>query len=271
MGSTLDSIERHLTRLGTSRYLHPRFLKYACASCGLLCGLFFFAAFVAAGFIPPARPWWTAERTSEHYIHHRVGIHTGCVLMVISGMFFLPYLVIVSDQIRRIPNVPWILPALQLASGAGSVFTFIVPGMVLAVGAYRKDRDPALVELMNDMFWLFAIMPFQTFWPMSWSLSYAILIDNREKPLFPKVMAVANFFGPLLFAASFGVHVAKTGPFAWNGGFGFWVPAVAFGLQFCGDTYFLCRAIYREYVENDDVSLGQISIIKEGKVEDSLK
>ena len=69
--------------------------------------------------------------------------------MIFSGMFFLPYVAVISTQMRRIPDIPWVLPALQLAAGAANVFTFVIPGMVMAVAAYRKDRDPYLVELMN--------------------------------------------------------------------------------------------------------------------------
>jgi hypothetical protein len=105
----------------------------------------------------------------------------------------------------------------------------MIPSIIIAIGAFR-EREPALTELMNDAYWLFAIMPFQTFWPMSWAWSYAILVDDREKPMFPKFMGVVNFFAPLMFGWSIAMHATKSGPFAWNGALGFWVAAVVFGV-----------------------------------------
>lgn len=246
-----DNLDHGLTRLGYS--LNLKYLEYVCASSGLLTGLFFFGAFVAAGFFPPLPPTWTPEEIKDHYVRHQLGMHIGAVLMLISGMFFIPYTAIISAQMRRIPGIPWMLPAMQLAAGAANVFTFCLPAMVLGVGAFRTDWDAKAYQLMNDMFWLFVIMPFQTFVPVSWTLAYAILIDRREKPLYPKYMAILNFFAPPVFFLSIWVHGTKTGPFAWDGIAGFWIPAVFFGAAFAGDTYYLCTAIKHQYeVEGED-------------------
>lgn len=244
----MNAFDLWLMNLG--HRLNPKYFHYACIASGMLCGAFFFAAFIAAGMFPPIPPTWSAERVKEHYIHHQTGMHVAVVLMMCSGMFFIPYITVISQQMRRIPNIPWILPMLQLAAGAANVFTFCLPAMVLAVAAFRMDRSPEVFQLMNDMFWLFAVTPFQTFIPVSWTLAYAILIDNRKHLLYPKYMALLNFSAPVMYWWSLAVHVAHTGPFAWNGAFGFWVPAVFFGATFSGDTYFLFKAVKREYDES---------------------
>lgn len=243
----MNSFDRWLTNFG--HRLNAKYFHYACIASGMLCGAFFFAAFIAAGMFPPISPTWSAERVKEHYIHHQTGMHVAVVLMMCSGMFFIPYITVISQQMRRIPNIPWILPMLQLAAGAANVFTFCLPPMVLGVAAFRMDRSPEIFQLMNDMFWLFAIIPFQTFIPVSWTLAYAILIDNRKVPLYPKYMGLLNICAPVMFWWGLGVHVAHTGPFAWNGAFGYWVPSVFFGATFSGDTYFLFKAVKRQYDE----------------------
>ena len=40
-----------------------------------------------------------------------------------------------------------------------------------------------------------------------------------------------------------------SGPFAWSGLFGIWVPFIAFGAWFCLMTYFLIKGIRREALE----------------------
>lgn len=250
-----DGVDNWLENLG--RRMNPKYFHYGCVCCGMLCSLFFFGAFIAAGFIPPISPTWGPERVKEHYVHHQIGMHIGAILMMCSGMFFIPYVAVISQQMRRIPNIPWILTTMQLAAGAANVWTFCVPPMVLAVAAYRMDRTPEMFQFMNDMFWLFATMPFQTFIPVSWTLAYAILIDRRKQPLYPKYMALLNFFAPVMFWWSMGVHIVHSGVFSWNGALGFWLPAVFFGATFSGDTYFMFKAIKLEYEdwESDERSV----------------
>ncbi|TPX06772.1 uncharacterized protein E0L32_002268 [Thyridium curvatum] len=246
-----QKLDRWLSQVAVTGFLKPRNLHYACALSGPIAGGFFISCFIASGFLPPMRPWWSAERSLEHYQAHLTGMHVGSALMMFAGAFFIPFYCVVADQMQRMPNMPWILPQLQLASGTASTIGFFLPGMQLAVAAFRRDREPALLELANDSFWIFAIMPFSSFFPLCWSWAYAILLDTREKPLYPKYMAIGNFIVPFMFLWSAAIHATHSGPFAWNGGFGFWTPLGVFGLLFVGDTYFLLKAIQKDFAEED--------------------
>ncbi|KAJ3545083.1 hypothetical protein NM208_g2692 [Fusarium decemcellulare] len=250
---SLTDITASIERVRTSRWLRPKVLHYAFASCGLICGTLFFIAFLASDFLVPLSPSWSAERTAEHYRKHQAGIHAGSALMMFSGTFFLPYTIAISDQMRRIPNIPWVLPQIQIASGIAGTFGFFMPGMHLAVAALRVDRSPELIELANDTFWMYAILPFQTFILQSWAWSYAIIIDNRPNPMYPKILAVINLVVPAMFMFSVAVHATLRGPFAWNGALGFWLPLITFGLQFIADAYFLFRAIHRDHLEVEHI------------------
>ncbi|KAH8807538.1 hypothetical protein F5884DRAFT_880682, partial [Xylogone sp. PMI_703] len=177
--------------------------------------------------------------------------------MIFSGMFYLPYTVLMSIQMDRIPGIPRGLSLLQVASGAASIFTFSLPAMVLALAAYRPERPAEMTQLLNDMFWLFAIMPWPTFVTQNWAFACAILLDTRPQPLLPKYMALLNVIAPISFAPSLGLHFVKSGVVAWNGGLGFWTPGVAFSIQFLLDAYCLYRAIGRDDVEEGSISVDQ--------------
>ncbi|RFU34092.1 hypothetical protein B7463_g2240, partial [Scytalidium lignicola] len=238
-------------------FLPARRFYYACLVCGLLCPSFFFGAFIAADFIPPIKPWWSAERTAEHYQNHTIGIRVGAALMIFSGMFYLPYTVLISTQMNRIPWLPRGVSLLQAASGAASVFAFSLPAMVLAIAAYRPERSPEMTQMLNDMFWIFAVMPWPTFLSQNWAFAYAILVDTRAKPLFPKYMSMINMVVPLLLAPSLGLHFVKSGVVSWNGALGFWVPGVAFSIQFLLDICCLFRAIQTEDIDQDRLPVDQ--------------
>ncbi|KAI0107256.1 integral membrane protein [Nemania sp. FL0031] len=238
-----------ITQSAEVRLFESKRLHYFFACCGLIAGAFFLVGFIAADFLPPMPPSYTAEQVTAHYKYHQTGIHVFAAFLMIACTFWVPYVVVISDQMRRIPNIPWAFPALQLASGVVSTAGFLIPGLVLGVAGLRVERDPRELQLLNDMFWLTVIMTFQPFIVMSWVWSYAIFKDNRDTPLYPKYVAYVACFLSTMFLWSSATHVATKGPFAWDGALGFWVPLAALGIQLPGETYFLLRAIRRDYYE----------------------
>lgn len=58
---------------------------------------------------------------------HHERINVGAALIVVSGMFYLPLSAAISAQMRRIPNLHYVVSILQIASGAAGVWTFILP------------------------------------------------------------------------------------------------------------------------------------------------
>jgi hypothetical protein len=232
----------------------PHSFQYAAIISGLCCPAFFFAGFIATGFIPPLSPSLSAEETAQHYQNHEAGVRVGASLILLSGMFYLPYTALITSQMERIPRVPPGVHFLQLGSGAASVFTFMVPAMILAVIGYRVDRDANTTQMLNDAFWIFAVMPFPSFITQNWAFAYAILCDDRPRPLFPRYVGVINIFAPLTFSPALGLHCVKSGVIAWNGALTFWFPAVCFGLQFGVDSFSLFKA-----VRTTDHELGDLS------------
>ncbi|KAJ0415938.1 hypothetical protein BJY00DRAFT_250628 [Aspergillus carlsbadensis] len=241
-----------------SRWLTQTAIQYYCAACGIICSLMFLLAFVAADFIAPIKPWWSAEQTARHYQEHTAGVHGGAALFIVSGMFYLPFSAAISYQMRRVPNLPYLVHQLQLASAAAGVWTFMLPGIILGVTAYRPYRDPEITQVMSDFFWLCALIPWPTFMVQNFAFSYAIILDRRPKPLFPREVAVANILSPILFTPGIGMHCTLTGPVAFNGALGFWLPGVLFCTQLVFDSVFLIRSVRNEARELEEKALQNI-------------
>ncbi|KAI9832011.1 MAG: hypothetical protein M1819_004555 [Sarea resinae] len=233
-------------KLAKSRYLSAHAFQYCGAFCGVMCSLFFLLAFVAAGFVSPIKPWWNAEQTAHHYQTHLTGVRGGAALLVVSGMFYLPFSACISSQMRRIPNLHYAVHQLQLASAAAGIFTFILPGIILAATSYRPYRNVDITQMFNDFFWICALMPWPTFMAQNFAFSYAIILDSRPNPLFPKSLSIVNIVVPSLFTGALGIHCHKTGATAYNGAMTFWVPGATFCVQLVVDAYFLWRAIQTE-------------------------
>jgi hypothetical protein len=169
--------------------------------------------------------------------------------MLLSGMFYAAFTAVISAQMRRIPGLHISAVYVQLAAGAFACLTFLIPAMLFIVTAFRPDRAPGTTQTLNDMSWIFLVMPWPPFMAQNYAFAYAIFTDPRERPLFPRWLAYVNIWAPIIFSPSLLLPFFKTGPFDWRGIFVFWIPAVVFIIQFVANTSMLLRAIRGEEQE----------------------
>ncbi|KAI9835778.1 MAG: hypothetical protein M1819_001957 [Sarea resinae] len=231
-------------RFVDSRFMSARTFQLICAFCGIPCSLLFLLGFVAADFLAPVKPWWGAEQTAHHYQVHKTGVRAGAALIGLSAVFYMPFCTAISAQMRRIPNLHHSARQLQLSAASAGLWTFMLPGIILATTSYRPWRDVNITQSLNDFFWICTLMPWPTFMVQSWVLAYAILVDRRAKPLFPKEVAIYNLIIPCLWTPAIGIHCTKHGAVAYNGGLTFWCLGVTFCTQLFVESVFLMRAIY---------------------------
>lgn len=91
------------------------------------------------------------------YVDHITRIRAGGAILMISGGFYLPFSAALSNQIRRVPRLPYMIHQLQLASAAAGIWTFILPGVVLCIASFRPDRPVEITQALNDFFWIVAL------------------------------------------------------------------------------------------------------------------
>lgn len=270
----INSLEDRLTRAARHHVLSARNFQIVCGICGILCSLTFLFSFVASHNIPPMKPYWTAEQTVQHWRTYESGTRVGAGLMLVSGAFYLPLTAAISAQMRRIPNLHYVVSALQLAAGAAGIFTYMMPAMILATIPYRLERPIEITQALTDFFWICCLMPWPTFMAQNFALAYAILVDTRAKPVFPKWVALVNITVPILFVPAIGMHCVKTGPLAWNGGMTFWMAGSIFCTQLGIDSICIIRAVWTEYEEaenpvdpldTDEASIEKTNCVHESK------
>jgi len=239
-------VSRMYVQLAESRWMSPHAFQYGCAISGILSSILFGLGFIVADFMPPIKPWWSAEETAHFYQVHTHRIRIGASLIVLSGLFYMPFCAAISSQMRRIPNLHYVVQQLQLSAAAAGLWTFILPGILLATTSYRPDRDVNITQSLNDLFWICTLMPWPTFMVQNICFSYAIIIDQRKKPLFPKELAIYNLIVPFFWTGSTSIHFSKYGAGAYNGGISFWMLGISFCLQLVIDAVFLVLAIRSE-------------------------
>ncbi len=94
--------------------------------------------------------------------------------------------------------------------------------------AFRPDRDPNLMLLMNDFGWFSFMMPFMFIFLQAIAVGLAIISDKNARPVFPRYVAYLNFFFALILVPGGLVTYFKSGPFAWDGFVAWWIGGVGF-------------------------------------------
>lgn len=227
-----------------------RFLLRAGAWSGLAYLLVFGAGWlVLAHFFPPIAPSADAATVAERYQDHHLTLTLAAVCIMVSTVVVLP---VSALLVRIVVLIERGVGMLTLMMGF-SLATFLVlnfySGFSFVTAAFRSARSPEIVQYAND--WGFlqfmgGIPMFLMIWVL---LAYAILVtDSREDPVLPRWAGYANLWIAVLYLPELLVFFFKTGPFAWNGLIGFWIPAILFIAFFLVSPFVLRPVVRRRFL-----------------------
>jgi hypothetical protein len=221
--------------------------------CGPAFVAIFGAGFMLAGFVPPLAPSSTPTQVAAFYRDHTMTIRSGLLIMLFAMALFIPWVALISEQLKRIPGVSTTLIYTQLGAGIGNTLLILLPVLLFSVTAFRPDRDPNMTFMLNDLSWIVFIMPF-CLGTLQWlTIAIAIFSDTRDNPLFPRWVGYYHVFCAIAFETSGLLTFFKTGPLAWNGLLSFYLPFLIFFVWFVLMFIQLRRAIAR----TDAVPAGQ--------------
>ena len=203
----------------------------------------------SAGFVPPPSPSWSAARIASFYANNLTGIRVGVLCAMFASALLLPFYAVVSAEIKKIEGKPGLLATIQWGGAIMLVFVFQLICLFWITASYRQDVDPAITRMLNDFCWFV----WSTFIP-TYSIQYICMaiagfMDHRERPLWPRWSAYMNLWVAVTGAGGVLAVFFKTGPFAWNGVVGFWIPVIVFGAGMSVNTVLLLkRAKYEESI-----------------------
>jgi hypothetical protein len=217
-----------------------------CAWGGPFCCLFLGVGLLLAGFVPPPAPTLSAEDISALYRDNAWAIRSGMVISLFGMVGWLALVAAINTQMERMVLSSSLPRHLQLGAGVIGVLTVMFPVMIWAITAFRPERDPQLTQMLNDIGWLIIIPAFPTFIAQLGGLGWGILQDEGKHPVFPRWVAFFNFWVAVLFIPGGFAYFVRTGPFAWDGFFAFWVAAGAFFVWLMVMTPILLSALKQQ-------------------------
>jgi len=182
---------------------------------------FLLAYWLFPAFSPPLSPTLTPEEVASFFRDNVSAVLGVAVLCNMIGVSLIPLFAVVAAQMSRIGSSSSVFSyAYIMCVGVGTT-SFVLADYCWAMAAFRPDRDPQLISLLNDMAWFFFIAPVGAIIAQNLCLALAIYLDTRETPVFPRWVAHFNVVTAVLMAPAAFSFMYKTGPLAWDGSLSF--------------------------------------------------
>jgi hypothetical protein len=209
-----------------------------------------FGGLIVAGWFPPPDPDMTARQVADMYANHTDRIRVAVLMIACAGALFAPLVAVISHQMKRAEGVGGgSLSRVQMMCGAATILLFTIPTFMWQAAAFRPDRDIQITQALHEAGWIPFIGAIFPAIVQNFAIAGAAFIDKREDPVFPRWLGYFNIWIALGFIPSGLVLFFKTGAFAWNGIFTFWLAATIFGIWFGVMVWRLLIAIKQEESE----------------------
>jgi len=212
-----------------------------------VCAIGFLVPFVFfAGLIPPPSPSMSAQEIADMIAGNRTGIRIGVIGALWFSALLLPFYAVIAAEMKKIEGELPLLAPIQFASSAILVCFFQIIGLAWLLMTYRPEINPEIMRTLNDYCWFVWSMLIPTYIFQYASMALAGFMDIRPQPLWPRWAAFFNLWVAVTGAGGFLAVFFKSGPFAWNGIVGFWIPVILFGL---GNTVTMILLLRRQRYE----------------------
>jgi hypothetical protein len=210
-------------------------------------GAILLLAFVAfPGFLPPMSPQTTAEEVAAFYQQNSAMIRFSMITFNLCAIMLVPFFMTIVLQIKRMALPSHLLAYSYLCGIAGGATLFAIADIFWLIAAFRPDRNPQLILLLNDMAWLIFIAPVGMVVVANLCLALAVFLDARSDPVFPRWVAYVNIATAAAMTPAACAVIFRTGPLAWDGAVSFWLRIGAFGLNVAVMFVVLRSAINRQ-------------------------
>lgn len=221
-------------------------LELFSAWCGPLFAITFVIGFAWLGHNLPAppSPAWSARQTADWINGHHGDLRLGWILCLVFMGFYVPWSGQIGAHMARIEEAR-VMTYAQIIGGALTVFVVSFGVLCWSIATFRPARSPELMQLLTDFGWL----SMETQWVLTTVQMCAMavigLADRSANPVWPRWVCWLSIWCGLTFVPASLTQYLKTGPFAWTGMLGFYIPYPAWLIWCLAISYYMIRDIRR--------------------------
>lgn len=197
---------------------------------GLSGVLLAFIGLAVAGLLPPPSPNQSPQETAAFFQNNTNAFRVGTVLLGFGAALIALWTAVVARRVHEISGHGPVAAYCFLGLGMLLMLEIVLPVGLGQVVAFRVDRPASDTELLSDLFFILLISPSYLLVVQAAVMAAAILADRSAIPAFPRWTGYACLWVAAGSFTSVLIIFFKTGPFAWAGLFGFWIPFGMFGV-----------------------------------------
>ena len=214
---------------------------------GVLLAVAFFAF---PGFFPPMSPEMTADEVAAFYRENAAQVRFSMITFNLFGIMLIPFAAVVVVQMKRMATPSQVLAYCYLTAAASGATVVAIANLFWLIAAFRPDRNPELIMLLNDMAWIVFIAPVGMLVVQNLCLALAVYLDDRVEPVFPRWVAPFSLVVAAALMPAAGAAAVTTGPLAWNGVVSFWLRFLALGV-YIGVMFSVARSAITRQAEEE--------------------
>lgn len=209
--------------------------------------IFFAAYYFLIGLLPLPPATLSANEVAAFYAQHRVSIRLGSVICSWCSAFMVPLAAVIAAQMARLEKGIPIWSILEFGGGLMMSIFLVLPPLFWGVAAFSPDRPPQITLLMHELSNLTLVTTDQYFIFQFVAIAVVALSAPKDRlSPFPRWYGYYTIWTALMFELGAIGFLPKTGPFAWNGLFVYWIPLTIFGAWIIVTVIQLLRAIARQ-------------------------
>lgn len=187
---------------------------------------------VVARLIPPPPADLSAQQVASLYAGHTLAIRFGLFISIGATALLIPFSAAIAVQMSRREGPLPIMALTQLAGGATGALILVVAFILMMAAAFDPSRPIEITKALHDAGWLMLLVCYSPFCVQYVAIAIFGLQDTSNRPLFPRWVAYYNIWVAISFIPTGTVGFCMTGPFAWHGLIGFWIPIASYGAWF---------------------------------------
>lgn len=212
-------------------------------------------AFVAfPGFLPPMSAELTAGQVADFYADNTALIRFSMLTFNLCAIMLVPFFALIVVQMKRMTSQSHALAYCYLTAVVSGATIFALADIFYLVAAFRPERSPELLLLLNDLAWITLVAPVGMLVAQNLLLALAVYFDTgrgaTSAPVFPRWVGHFAVLTGLAMAPAAAAAVFRTGPLAWDGAISFWLRGGAFAAFIVVMFFVLRAALHRQAVED---------------------
>ena len=212
------------------------------------------AFFLFPGFLPPLSPTLTAQEVADFYRANFARIRASMLIFNLCEVTFIPFYMVIVVQMQRMATPSRAFSYSFLSAAASGATLFALADLAWLIAAFRPERDPEQLLLLNDLAWMAFVTPVGFIIAQNFCLALAIYMDARAEPVFPRWVGHFNIVTALLMAPGAFALMHMKGSLAWDGFWAFWARTGAYALYVAVMFFVVRSALDRQAREEGAMS-----------------